>query len=189
VDAAQTLTEVAAALGNIVKGRLDAVSSPFDPRRSTPFSTLDGRVDFKNGLGTISKLALNSDLLKVTAGKPATLDVPAQQLDVLLMAQVANRPPKALAGTLGALAGVTFPVQIQGAWDKPRYSVQWDVIRNQTIQRAVKSGLMGLIKGNDPIEQALPQSDSGDAAGSKTPAPEADPVERIGKALKGLLGN
>ncbi|WP_417277397.1 AsmA family protein [Castellaniella sp.] len=189
VDAAQTLTEVAAALGNIVKGRLDAVSSPFDPRRSTTFSTLDGRVDFKNGLGTISKLALNSDLLKVTAGKPATLNVPAQQLDVLLMAQVANRPPKALAGTPGALAGVTFPVRIQGAWDKPRYSVQWDVIRNQTIQRAVKSGLMDLIKGNDPIEQALPQSDSGDAAGSKTPAPQADPVERIGKALKGLLGN
>ncbi|WP_322995500.1 AsmA family protein [Castellaniella sp.] len=184
VDAAQTLTELAASLGNIAKGRMDAVSSPFDLRRSTLFSTLDGRVDLKNGQGQVTKLQVNTASVRVTAGKPATLDVPRQQLDLQLLIQVATRPPKALQDALRSLAGVTIPVQLTGAWVAPDYAVQWDAIRNQTIQQVVKSGLMGLLKGNDPIDQLLPEPETEPAA----PAVDKDPVERIGNALKGLLG-
>ncbi|MFT0533776.1 AsmA family protein [Castellaniella hirudinis] len=184
VDAVQTLTEVSASLGNVAKGRLDAVPSPFDDRRSTRFTTLDGRVDFDHGQGRIAKLLLDAGPLRVSAGKPAALDVPGRRLDVQLLVQVAARLPKALKIDLGSLAGVTIPVQVSGAWSAPDYAVQWGGIRNQTIQKVLKSGLMGLIGGDDPINQLLPDPDIEPAA----PTPDKDPVERIGNALKGLLG-
>ncbi len=186
IDASLTLSEVAAALGNILKGRLDAVASPFQKQRSTPFSTLEGRVDLKDGQGTVSKLLLAASLVRVTAGKPALIDVPGQRLDLQLLAQVAARPPKPLAGTLASLAGVTIPVQVTGAWSQPDFVVQWASIRNQTIQQAVKSGLMELIKGKDLIEQALPSPEP--EPHRSDAATKSDPVERIGNALKGLLG-
>jgi len=191
VDATQTLSEVASALGNILKGRMDAVASPFDARRSTAFSTLEGRLDLKDGKGTVSKLLLAADPVRVTAGKPALIDVPAQRLDLQLLTQVAARPPKALAGALGPLLGVTIPVRVTGDWAHPDYAVQWDAIRNHSIQQAVKSGLMGLIKGKDLIEQALPHADPEPPRPGAAPsggASSSDPVERIGNALKGLLG-
>ena len=51
---------------------------------------------------------------------------------------------------------------------------------------------MELLKGKDLIDQALPSPEP-EASGaapknSAAPACGADPVERIGKAIKGLLG-
>lgn len=190
VDASRTLSDAASALGNVLKGRLAAVSSPFDNQRSTPFSALDGRIDLRDGQGTVSKLLLASSVVRVTAGKPALIDVPAQRLDLQLLAQVAARVPKELAGSLGPLLGVTIPIQVTGAWSHPDYAVQWDAIHNQTIQQAVKSGLMDLLKGRDLLDRVLPVPESDHSAAPPQPKPSsrADPVERIGNALKGLLG-
>ncbi|WP_345796107.1 AsmA family protein [Castellaniella sp. MT123] len=188
VDASRTLSDAATSLGNVLKGRLGAVASPFDKQRSTPFSTLDGRIDLKDGQGTVSKLLMVSSLVRVTAGKPVLIDVPGQRLDLQLLAQVAAHPPKELAAALGPLLGVTIPVRITGTWSHPDYAVQWDAIRNQTIQQAVKSGLMDLMKGRDLLDQVLPTPEPE----THTPAPEpkspSDAVGRIGNALKGLLG-
>mgnify|MGYP002377257533 CR=1 FL=1 len=188
IDASQTLSEVSAALGNVLKGRMDALASPFNKQRSTPFSSLEGRIDLKDGQGTVSKLLLASSLVRVTAGKPAQIDVPGQRVNLQLLAQVAARAPKPLAGALGSLLGATIPVLVTGDWEHPEYVVQWEAIRNQSIQQAVKSGLMELIKGKDPIEQALPSPEPEPRRpGAEAPA-KSDPVERIGNALKGLLG-
>lgn len=192
VDAARTLTEVATALGNVLKGRLDALESPFDSRRSTAFSSLDARLDLKDGQGQLSKLSLVSSLVRVSEGKPARIDVPGRSLDLVLLAQVAARLPKGLDTALTPLLGATLPVHITGAWDRPEYEINWASIRNSSVQRALKSGLMELLKGKDLIEQALPSPEpAAPGAGSndaRAPAPAADPVERIGKAIKGLLG-
>ncbi|MHA3903909.1 AsmA family protein [Castellaniella sp. WN] len=193
VDAVQTLVDVAAALGNVLKGRLDALASPFDSRRSTAFSSLDGRLDLKDGQGTLSKLSLVTDLVRVSEGKPARIDVPGRSLDLVLLAQVAARLPKGLDIALMPLLGATIPVRITGAWDRPEYEVNWSSIRNPSIQRALKSGLMELLKGKDLIDQALPlpEPEAPSAAPKSSAAPAgsgADPVERIGKAIKGLLG-
>ncbi|MGB3423264.1 MAG: AsmA family protein [Castellaniella sp.] len=194
VDASRTLGDVSAALGNVLKGRLDALASPFDKRRSTAFSTLDARLDLKDGQGTLSKVSVVSDLVRVSEGKPARIDVPGRSLDLVLQAQVAARLPKGLDAALTPLLGATIPIRIAGAWDHPEYEVDWSGIRNPSIQRALKSGLGELLKGKDLIEQALPSPDSdSEAAGeapknAAAPASGADPVERIGKALKGLLG-
>ncbi len=192
VDASRTLADVAAALGNVLKGRLDALASPFDDRRSTAFSALDARLDLKDGQGTLSKLAVVSDLVRLSEGKPARIDVPGRSLDLVLQAQVAARLPKGLDIALTPLLGTRIPIRITGAWAQPAYEVDWSSIRNPSIQRALKSGLMELLKGRDLIDQALPSLEPetrGAAPGaSAAPAAGADPVERIGKALKGLLG-
>ncbi|CAM5781933.1 AsmA family protein [Castellaniella caeni] len=191
VDAGRTLSDAASTLGDVLKGRLGAVPSVFDKQRQTPFSTLDGRLDLKDGRGTLSRLLLVSSLVRVTAGKPALIDIPDQSLDVRLLAQVAARPPKELAGSLGALLGVTLPVRIAGAWTHPDYQVEWGAVHNQSIQQAVKSGLMDLMKGRDLLNQVLPVPDTEAhpaASGAPRPSSSTDPVERIGNALKGLLG-
>ncbi len=192
VDAARTLTDVAAALGNVLKGRLDALASPFESRSSTAFSSLDARLDLKDGQGTLSKLSVVSDLVRLSEGKPARIDVPGRSLDMVLQAQVAARLPKGLDVALTPLLGATIPIRITGAWDHPEYEVDWSSIRNPSIQRALKSGLMELLKGKDLINQALPSPEpEAPGAVSKnpvSPASGADPVGRIGKAIKGLLG-
>ncbi len=192
VDASRTLSDVAAALGNITKGRLDALPSPFDKRRSTPFSSLDGRIDLKNGQGTVSKLSLVSSLVRVSEGKPARIDLPERTLDLVLLAQVSARLPKDQAVALGPLAGATIPVRISGPWTHPAYDVQWNEVRNQTVQRAIQSGLIDLLKGRDPLDLVVPvpepDAQGQDGAQAPRPSTDADPVERIGKALKGLLG-
>lgn len=189
VDAERTLSEVASALGNLLKGRMDAVDSPFGKNRSTPFSRFDGRLDLQKGQGSVSGLQLVSPIVRLTEGKPARLDLPAQTLDMVLQAQVSARLPKAVAGQLQPLAGAVLPVHISGPWSAPSYAVQWDAVRNQAVRNVVKSGLMELLSGQDPIQQALPdpEPDSAADAGAARRSKD-DSVGRIGDALKGLLG-
>jgi AsmA protein len=185
VDASQTLSDVAGALGNVLKGRLDAVPSPFQKGRSTAFSSLDGRISLKDGIGTVSRLSLVSQLVRVTEGKPAQIDVPNHSLDLVLQVQVAAHPPKVLSVNLGSLLGATVPVQISGPWNAPRYNVLWSDMHNQTVQQVLKSGLMQLLSGKDLIEQALPAPEP---ESRPKPTPPGDAVQRLGKAIKGLLG-
>lgn len=187
LDATQTLSDVAGALGNVLKGRLDAVPSPFQKGRSTAFTSLDGHIDLKDGIGTLSKLALVSQLVHVSEGKPARVDLPARSLDVLLQVQVAAHPPKVLATPLGSLLGATIPVRVSGPWADPKYDVLWSDVHNQTIQQALKSGLMQLLSGKDLIQQALPVPVP-EAETHPKPGSKADTVERLGNAIKGLLG-
>lgn len=191
VDASRTLADVSSALGNVLKGRMDALGSPFDKRRSTPFSRLDGRLDVKDGLGTLSQLSVISDLVRVSPGKPAQIDIPAQSLDVVLRAQVAVRPPKALTADVGALLGATIPIRVAGPWAKPQFTVLWADIANPGIRKALKSGLIDLLQGKDLIQEALPDvvpDVTVPVPGSVGKSQKKDPVEQIGKAIKGLLG-
>src|SRR5690606_20522294 len=135
---------------------------------------------------------LVTDLVRVSEGKPARIDVPGRGLDLVLLAQVAARLPKGLDIALTPLLGATIPIRITGAWDKPEYDVDWSSYRNPSVHGSLKSGLMELLKARDLIDQALPspepETPGAASKNSAAPASGADPVERIGKALKGLLG-
>ncbi|MDN5843173.1 MAG: AsmA family protein [Alcaligenaceae bacterium] len=184
-DANRTIREASAAMGSVLKGDFSGISSPYDMSRRTPFSTLEGRIEFKKGIGTLQKVALVTDLLRVTEGSPAQVDLPGRRLDILVNAQISKRPPRDLADTVGVLRGVTVPVLVSGPFDALAYSVQWKSIPDQIIKDAVKAGLSEALSGRTVIEQLLPDAP---APSSDTPKPQADPVQRIGDALKGLLG-
>jgi AsmA protein len=183
-DASQTLREVAQVMAGVLQGGPGNISNPYDMSRRTPFSTLDGRIDFKAGVGTVSKLVLVSDLLRVTQGTPAQVDLSGKKLDLMLNAQVTSRPPKELAALIGILRGVTIPVLISGPFDSLGYDVRWQSVTNRAIQDAVKAGLTDLLLGDGLIDNALPDV-LPDTSPAQTPA---DPVKRIGDAIKGLLG-
>lgn len=183
-DAAQTLQEASAAMGGLLEGERATISNPYDMSRRTPFSTLDGRIDLKKGVGTISKFVLVTDLLRVSEGKPAQIDLPAHRLDVQLNAQVTNKPTKEMTPLIGILRGVTIPVLISGPFQALAYDVQWQSVTNKAIKDAVKAGLTELLTGKALIEKALPDV----KPDVSTPQTPADPVKRIGDALKGLLG-
>ncbi|HUH39894.1 MAG TPA: AsmA family protein, partial [Castellaniella sp.] len=187
IDASRSIQEASGLLRNALKGQIGALPSPFGENRRTAFSTFEGRIDFKDGQGKISKLALVSELIKVTEGKPASIDLPGQRLDLMLNAQITSRPPKALADAVGSLRGATLPVHISGPFDHLAYNIEWEAVRNQAIKEAVKSGLMNLVPEGIEIPKLPPASGAPAAAPSATRAKEPDPVKRIGDALKGLL--
>ncbi len=188
ISVSQSLEDAAAMLGNVLKGQPGALSNPFEAGRRTAFSAFDGRIDFQQGQGKVSKLSLVSDLVKVTEGRPATIDLPAGRLDLTLNAQVTSRPPKALVGVIGPLLGATLPLRISGPFDRLAYEVQWSGVRNQAIKEAVKSGLMELLP-SVIVPPAAPSANQAAPAAPATPADKAaDPVKRIGEAIKGLLG-
>src|SRR5690606_33364884 len=183
-SASQSIEDAAAVLSNVLKGQPGTLATPFEKSRRTAFSAFDGRVDFQKGQGKVSKLSLVSDLLRVTEGQPAAIDLPGQQLDLVLKAQITSRPPKALAGAIGPLRGVTVPVRVHGPFDGLAYDIQWSSVRNQAVKEALKTGLMDLL----PSELIPAAPSSGGGSASEAPAQAPDPVKRIGDALKGLLG-
>uniref|UniRef100_UPI00333EBC80 AsmA family protein n=1 Tax=Castellaniella defragrans TaxID=75697 RepID=UPI00333EBC80 len=186
IDVSQSIEDASAVLHSVLNGQPGAaLSSPFQAGRRTAFSAFDGRIDFQQGQGKVSKLSLVSDLIRVTEGQPAQIDLPGQQMDLVLNAQITSRPPRALAEAIRPLLGATLPVRISGPFDHLAYDVQWSSVRNQAIRDALKSGLMDLLQGEIiPAPSGTPAAPSTPAA----PANAPDPVKRIGEALKGLLG-
>lgn len=188
IDAARTLHQVQELVRSVAKG--DTASAPmnFDPGVETSFSMLDLDMAFSNGQGTVRKLSLVSPAVRVSQGKPASIDLVNQQMDIVVNLRVSGsaNDTRELAG----LRGVTVPVRVTGAFDHPSYQVQWKDVAGVAVREAVKGGLLELL-GNQ-LESVVP---GGAAPAPAQPAPgpgsgEApkDPMRSIGDALKGLLG-
>src|SRR5690606_6768914 len=105
IDVAQTLREVNDVVRNMFSGQLPDVVTHFDTTRKTDFTSLDADINFDHGQGTIKMLSLASPLLRITQGKPATLDLVNDQLDVMVNVNVVNtgtgQDGKALADLKG----------------------------------------------------------------------------------------
>lgn len=187
IDAAQTLRQVQDIVRSVTKGESGAAGLRFDSGMETRFSRLDTELKFKSGQGTVSKLDLVSPAVRVTHGKPASIDLVNRQLDVLVNLRVSGSAQE--TQDLVALRGVTVPVRVTGSFDKPAYQVQWKDIAGVAVREAVKSGLLDLL--GSQLDSAIPGTPTPETqAVPAMPAPvEAkDPVKAIGDALKGLLG-
>jgi len=189
IDAAQTLRQVQELVRSVTRGGDISPPREFDTGTETAFSLLDVDLSFSKGQGSVRKLNLVSPAVRVSQGKPASLDLVNRQLDVMVNLRVSGSSND-IRG-LTELRGVTVPLRITGAFDKPSYQVQWKDIAGVAVREAVKGGLLELL-GNQ-LESVVPGS-----AGTETPAeqpapapgaaPLKDSVKSIGDALKGLLG-
>ncbi len=186
IDAAQTLRQVQDIVRSVTKGEAGSVSVNFDAGTETTFSRMDTELRFKNGQGTLHKLDVVSPAVRVTHGKPASIDLVNQQLNVLVNLRVSGSAQD--THDLMALRGVTVPLQVTGPFKKPAYQVQWKDIAGVAVREAVKSGLLELL--GSQLESAVPGTPVPEQAAPSTPAPSGnkDPVRAIGDALKGLLG-
>ena len=185
IDAAQTLRQVQEIVRSVTKGEAADTPLSFDTGTETRFSRLDTELRFKNGQGTVHKLDLISPAVRVSHGKPASIDLVNKQMDVLVNLRVRGSGQ----GTqdLMALRGVTVPVRVAGSFDRPSYQVQWKDIAGVAVREAVKSGLLELL--GSQMESAIPSAPLPEPPAPPTAsAPAKDPVRAIGDALKGLLG-
>lgn len=186
IDAAQTLRQVQDLIRSVTRGEAGSGPMNFDAGTETRFSRLDTDLRFSNGQGRVSKLDLISPVVKVSHGKPASIDLVNRQIDIVVNLRVSGSAND--TRDLMALRGVTVPVRISGPFNKPSYQVQWKDIAGVAVREAVKSGLLELL-GNQ-LESAVPGTPAPEEAAPLAPGPAVikDPVRSIGDALKGLLG-
>src|SRR5690606_37570478 len=75
IDVGQTLREVNDVVRNMFSGQVPDIATRFDAGRKTDFTSLDTVIDFQQGQGTVKALKVASPLLRITQGKPASLDL------------------------------------------------------------------------------------------------------------------
>lgn len=184
INVAQTLREANDVVRNVFSGQLPEVATRFDTSRQTDFTALDADIDFQQGQGTVKKLSVQSPLLRVTQGSPASIDLVNDQLDVLLNVRVVNTKTGQDGKELEDLQNVTVPVRVSGAFNDLGYQVQWKEISSKVVKEAVKEGLIEMLDNKIGIPQ--PPAAPADEAAPESRRP--DPVKSIGDALKGLLG-
>ena len=184
INVAQTLREVNDVVRNVFSAQLPEVATRFDATRQTDFTALDADIDFQQGQGTVKKLSVQSPLLRVTQGTPASIDLVNDQLDVLLNVRVVNTKTGQDGKELADLQNVTVPVRVSGAFNDLGYQVQWKEIGSKAVKEAVKEGLIEMLNNKIGIPQPPPAPAEEPEPASRRP----DPVKSIGDALKGLLG-
>lgn len=179
----QTLVEINEVMRNAFSGQLPKIVSRFDGSRRTAFDTLDVELEFQQGQGAVQVLELESPVLKVSRGEPASVDLINQQFDIMLLV-TGHTEEDANGLDFAVLDGVTVPVRVSGLFNAPSYQVQWQDISNSAVKDAIQGGLLDILS-------QLP----GDGGGSFLfPSPgkpddtKRDPLKSIGDALKGLLG-
>lgn len=187
INVAQTLREADEVIRNVFSGQLPEVSTKLDMSRRTDFSALDADVQFQQGQGAIRKLSLVAPLVRVSEGKPASLDLVNEQMDVVLDVRLVNTKTGQDGKMPEELKDVTVPVRLSGPFDNPAYQVQWKEIRSQAVKQAVQDGLLDLLSRKLQPGEAAPQPGAAEPVAPQ-PSKPADAVKSIGEALKGLLG-
>lgn len=182
INVAQTLREVSDSVRNMLSGQMPSVVTEFDPSRQTDFSALDLDVSFQKGQGTVRKARLTAPLLRVTEGKPASIDLVNQQLDLMLNVNVVNTSTGQGGKELDILRGVTVPIRISGPFQQPGYQVQWKEISSKAVKQAVQDGLVDLLSNKLGGDTKPAQGTT-----EQPPATRQDPVKSLGDALKGFL--
>lgn len=180
IDLLRTLGEVNEAVRNVFSGQLPGIANQIDMGRQTDFTSLDADVDLERGQATISRLNMAAPLLRVTQGKPATVDLVNDQMDLMVNVRLVGTTKGQSERNLANLRGVTIPLRISGPTNAPSFRVQWDSINSKEIEQAVSEGLVDMLSN-----QASQKSRKSDKPAA---TPHADPVKSIGEAIKGLLG-
>lgn len=180
IDLNQTLAKVGGILTTVLGGEGPGLPTTFDLGSRTNFDSLDVSLAIKNGVADVRKLDLRSPLLRITQGKPASVNLVHNSLDLLANVRVVRAGDDRV--NLSALRGMTVPVRFAGPLSGPRIDVQWQDMGGNLVKEAIQRGLTDLITG---------QGNTGNGAEAK-PNPAAplveDPVKSLGKTLKGLLG-
>lgn len=194
VDAAQTLQQVQQLVRSVATGDTVDIPLALDTGTQTAFSVLETDLQLSNGQGTLRKLNLVSPAVRVSQGKPASIDLVNQQLDVVINLRVGGGATE--TRDLVSLRGVTVPVLLSGPFSKPSYQVQWKDIASVAVREAVKGGLLELlghqldsaVPAAPAPQSSAPEQPQGPGPGAEPSPPAKDPMRAIGEALKGLLG-
>jgi AsmA protein len=141
--------------------------------QATDFSQLDARLDLAQGVGTLSQLDLRAPLLRLSPGKPARIDLAANQFDLVVNTNVVNTSKGQGGADLDALREVTVPVHLTGPIEAPAWRILWADVGAAVLKNAAQ----------EAIEKRL----GGSGEGSAKEQLEQKLKDSVGDRLKGLL--
>src|SRR5690606_31394825 len=125
---------------------------------------------FAKGVGTLRKLAIQAPLLRISQGKPATIDVGQQLMDLVVNVRVVDTLRGQGAQQLAQLRGVTVPLRVSGPFTALSYGVEWKGIGEAALKRVLEQGLESGLKG-------LLEGQSATPSGTDSSAPAAEPAQ------------
>ena len=184
IDLRKALAQVAEALKQLSSGQIPNVAKSEDLGQQTPFASLAANMTLAKGVGTLRRLAIDADPLRITQGSPAVINLVKQEMDVVANVQVAKRSKDASLADLGRLQGLTVPVRVHGPFKSLNYGVALNGMGQAVAKEVLEQGLKNLLEKN--LKPAQPSNKS--SSSSKSGAGETDPVKNLGETLKGLIG-
>lgn len=157
---------------------------PSDKTQKTDFTELKATFNVKSGVAHNNDLSMKSPLLRVAGA--GEIDIGNDKMNYVLKATLVATTAGQGGKDRTDLAGITVPVKITGALDKPQYSIDFagmvtDVAK-QTLQSEVLKRAMGQVPGAGKGPDAAKASDTGKAAGGGTIK------DTVKDRLKGILG-
>ncbi|GAA5232492.1 AsmA family protein [Verticiella sediminum] len=173
INVAQSLREFRSLLG-----RGEAASAEADRTLSTDYAELRGNLHFADGVGTLRELNVAAPLVRITEGSPATVDLPGERLDLVLRTRVVNTSSGQGGKALERLRDVTVPIRVAGPFSSPTYTVMWNQVGSEALQRTLER------EAGRQIERLLERR-GGDQGSDENAG--RDPGRIIGDALKGLF--
>jgi len=174
INVAQTLRELKDAF-RAGRGEATDATAGASAGRQTDFTELEADVSFAKGIGTVRRLNLAAPVLRVSQGDPASLDLVAGTLDLVVKVKVVNTSTGQDGKGLEELQDLTIPVHVTGPFEQPEYQVQWAGVGSEALRRTLEKRLLDAVSGKRS------------GSGSSKEAPK-DAIRDVGKALKGLLG-
>src|SRR5690606_12100585 len=78
-------------------------------------------------------------LLRVTEGKPATINLIEETLDVVVLARVVNTSTGQGGKALEELRDIAIPIHISGSFHDPTYDIRWAQVSSDALKRALRN--------------------------------------------------
>jgi AsmA protein len=125
----------------IRRARATLAGQPLPPAssQSTDFTELSGTVKIVDGLASNDDLLMKSPLLRI--GGKGGVNLPQEQINYLVTAQLVN----SLSGQGGAelkdLVGVPLPIRVTGSFSKP----EWELDLKTALEARVKAQAKGVL--------------------------------------------
>ncbi len=169
-------------------------AAPASPR--TPITALELGGAIRDGVLVSERMFADIPFIRVSgAGR---LDLVGKAMDYRVQAKVVEKPVFEDGTSLGDLAGLTIPITLTGALDKPKVGVDLKGLAAGVATQKLRDRLLKKLGGDEPAPvpgEAAPAPAPGEAAPGTEPAgpqpaqpaPEEKPRDALKRSLRDLL--
>lgn len=163
------LAETIRSARGILQGGGNAENRASDQSKKTDFTALTATFVIQNGVATSNDLDVKSPLIRV--GGEGTADLARDQLNYTVRASVVATSGGQGGKDLADLNGLTVPVRLTGPLAAPNWQIDWVTAGREMLKSRAANELKERLKVDDLENRAKDKA-----------------RERVGDALKGLLG-
>lgn len=163
------LAETIRSARSLIQGGGSAENRASDQSKKTDFTALDATFVLSNGVATSTDLDVKSPLIRI--GGDGTADLVKEQLNYTVRASVVATSGGQGGKDLADLNGLTVPVRLTGPLAAPNWQIDWVSAGRDMLKSRAANELKERLKVDELEDKAKEKA-----------------RERVGDALKGLLG-